>query len=201
MADQAAFLLADLNCVPKGRADNKEYTAIKEALEKVAGYKDRDDYTANQVLRAVQKLKSTAAVYQSTHDHWYKRISAVGAHRQQKAGEIQIFAIGKLQTGSVLDMAYMDLAVTKAYEPGEKEKNVSISHVTLRSGLKHYTEAKRRYEGEIQRRKLIGLEELEQKRARGKETINRRKRRGDLRPEAPEAENVNANENGNGINI
>ena len=61
-----------------------------------AGFKGRDDYSAHEVVTELDKLKTSADNYTSSHDHWYKAKKELGRHRKAKSIELSAWAEEKL---------------------------------------------------------------------------------------------------------
>ena len=187
---EARNLLAELESVKKGSSDNKEYTAMKNALKKIGEFRDRD-YKPLEFVEALNDLKDASDLYRTTHDHWWKGRSPVGSHRLGMSEKLGQFVRNKVSFSTPFFTSYShitarvklpDNTMPRLYERNAKELT------------EYLTEISRQNKAENQR-KPISPEELDKKRQAGKEQIDFHKKRVDLRAAKENGALQNAPEN------
>ena len=188
VADEAALKLEDLESKKKKGDNSPEYKAMKASLEKIAGFKGKSDYTADQVVHEINRLKTASDKYTTSHDHWYKAKKELGRHRKTKSIELSAWAEEKLNyrnphNGFMVDYQY------KMWASNLHQKSMNDIVMDARKSGEIFKK-------ETENRKLIKPEDLVKNRSKGKEKIDYHKKMTELRAKGkngPAAERAELN--------
>ncbi len=193
IATESQKKLNDLERIKKSGANNKEYTALKKALEALIQLPNKN-YTAEQALAKMNNLKNTAEIYYRTHNHWWKGRSGVGSHRLSKSNELKNFANNYLSNMSIFRMNIQRLSSGTVTVNAAKDKKY-MSNVPINNLKEILKESQRRYEV-ASKKKLVKQEELNKNQNEKQDTVDYHRMRVDIRAAKANKMELNANENG-----